>query len=156
MRNSGHQFETDLLADCAQYQKAGVMRLKKVDNPIKTFGKRVIHLKNPFLDFVGSWTERSGRMICIEAKASKGPKLPLGSKLTTAQQDNLRLWERAGAVSFLIWNYGSECRIWTVAMIEEEAKHRKHLKFENGIKVPVGDGFLRWDFRKVMLRVWNT
>lgn len=136
-KNDGKEFERRLCDSLAYYQAHGFMRVKKVEQPIRMFGRRVIHLKNPFLDFIGCWTERYGKMISFEAKSTSVPKLQTHSGgLTEAQMDNLRLWGKAMAVSFLLWEHKGEVRFWTVGMIGEQTWDKKHLKFEDGIVVP--------------------
>jgi penicillin-binding protein-related factor A (putative recombinase) len=159
-RNDGTGFENSLAGVLRCYASAGQMRVKKVSQPIKVFGppgnQRVIHLENPFLDFVGAWTERGGRMIMFEAKSTIEPKLQLGSKLSDNQAASLHLWDVANAVSFLLWEHRGAVRLWTDWMIAEQATEWRHLKFERGVVVPAGLGFVLWDFRKVMLQIWPT
>lgn len=158
-RNDGRRFEKELEIICTKYAGNGWMRLKKVEQPIKTFGppqaRCVIHLLNPYLDAVGTWTERGGRMVTFEAKSTIKPQLRLGDGgLSANQMTNIHLWDHAGAVTFLLWEFKGVCRLWDNAMIATQSKLAKHLKFENGLMVPMGDGFLIYDFRQLMVEHW--
>lgn len=131
------------------------MRIKKVEQPIRIFGGRTIHLENPFLDFVGVWTERIGRAVFFEAKSTLKDRLPLGNNgLSDKQLDSLHRWRVAGAVAFLLWEHRGECRFWKEQMIVDQSKEWRHLKFENGEPVPRGIGFVTHDFRVNMIRHW--
>lgn len=156
-KNDGREFEKRIADSLALYQANGWMRIKKVEQPIKMFGRRVIHLKNPFLDFIGSWTERFGKMVAFETKSTSVPKLQTHSGgLTEAQIDAMRLWTRAGAVTFLLWDYKGNVNFWSHEMVEEQTATRRHLRFEDGVGVPLIRNDLKLeakpfiDFRRVM------
>jgi len=160
-RNNGSRFEEQIGTILKVYASRGFMRCRKVEQPIKTFGppgrQRVVHLENPFLDFVGAWTERSGRAIFFEAKSTSEPKLRLGTGgLSETQAASLHLWEVANAVTFLLWEYDGDVRLWTNRMIAAQSKEWRHLKFENGKIIPPGIGFVFWDFRSVMTTLWSS
>lgn len=92
------------------YSNRRVCYLKKVDPPTKTIiqgGKpQTILLENPFLDFVGVWTERAGRLIVLEAKTTSEARLPMVTGgLTQKQIDALRAWHNAGAAVGVIWEF---------------------------------------------------
>lgn len=158
-RNDGHGFEAQIEAVLRCYASKQQMRVKKVSQPVKVYGppgrQRVIHLENPFLDFLGSWTERGGRMIMFEAKSTLEPKLRLGDGgLSSTQAAELHLWDLAGAVSFLLWEHRGAVRLWHDQMIAAQGREWRHLKFENGVEVKPGLGFVLWDFRRTMLEIW--
>lgn len=132
------------------------MRIKKVEQPIRIFGGRTIHLENPFLDFVGCWTERLGRSIFFEAKSTTKDRLQVGSGgLSDKQLDSIHRWKVSGAVTFLLWEVGGKCRFWTEGMILQQTSDRRHLRFEEGEVVEPGIGFVTHDFRKNMISHWK-
>lgn len=158
-RNAGHSFESELETAFLHFSGRGELRVKKSDPPIKTFGhgpfKRVIHLKNPFLDFLGCWPTRGGRAVFIEAKSSMKPVLPFGGKLTQEQMDALRHWHNAGAVAFVLWECRGEVRMFPWLTIEcilingrRHAKHGEGLLVERRAKHP------KLDVVGLMERLW--
>lgn len=154
--NNGKAFEKALERTIIQYQSRGIMRLKKVDPPTKSFGGgRIIHLENPFLDYVGCWTGRGGRAIFIEAKSTKKPTLAMGSSgISDKQLDALRHWSNAGAAAFLLWQYNQLCLFVSAQSVALRFTERKHLKLEDGIPVPQGIGNVIHDFLPAMLKTW--
>lgn len=160
-KNDGKKFENQISESLFEYQRQRLMRVKKVEQPIRMFGRRVIHLKNPFLDYIGCWTERFGRMVAFEAKSTSKPTLQTHSGgLTEAQIDALRWWKKSGAIVFMLWQFGGQVKLWTYEMIEEQTRERRHLKFDDGLPVPViqdttkVEQKLFVDFRSVMLEVF--
>lgn len=154
-RNTGKSFEGLLETVCVHYAAKGIMRLKKVEPPTRIIGgghfKRIIFLPNPFLDFVGTWTERAGRAVFIEAKSTSEPKLPLGSDggVTAKQVDALRDWHGAGAAVGVLWEVKGDVFFVGVrkllAVLEVEG--RKHLKPHDCEPVEQGIGCIYFDFR---------
>lgn len=146
---------------CDQYKSQGLFRAEKADPPMRVMGggpsRRFIYMKNPFLDFIGVWRERAGRAVMFEAKSTREPRLPVGYKngLTASQVEAMRHWHAHGAVTFCLW----ECR-GLVQMV-----HLGHIKTldDNGQKsiepgaceaVPIGRGYVLFDFLQVMRRLW--
>lgn len=158
--NPGQSFERRLAMVCDWYRQAGVADINKVDPPTKTFGRgrttKVIHLANPWLDFLGSWTTRGGRMIQIEAKSTDEPTLRImkpggsGGGITYNQQMNARRWENAGAVVAFLWHYRGEVRLVTPTMVEAQLTGRYSLRWVDAHLVPAGHGFLFHDFLGVL------
>lgn len=108
MKNRGKQFEKDLEEVFTFYEHRRLLVLRKVDPPTQFIGPgKIIYKANPFLDFVGSWTERGGRMLVIEAKHTDNPKLDIssGAGITTDQMHSLRRWHHAGAVAAVLWRF---------------------------------------------------
>lgn len=156
-RNDGWRFERIVDGILTQYAARGWMRVKKVEQPIRVFKNRVAHLENPFLDYIGAWTERGGMTICIEVKSTLKTRLPLGAGgLTARQQEEMHKWALAGAAVILLWECGGAVGMWTMASIEFEAQRRHNLDFEDRIIVPAGTGFIIYDFRSVMLGLWPS
>src|SRR6187402_1485458 len=79
--NNGKGFE-GLISKLAQaYAARWIATLEKVEPPVRVIGfgpaRKVIFLKNPFLDYVGTWTAAGGRAIFIEGKSTAEDRLPL-------------------------------------------------------------------------------
>jgi len=179
--NTGKPFESEIERVLIQYQSAGILRMKKVDPPLRYIGPgKVLHLANPFVDFVGCWTERGGRMIAMECKSTKRkpkpnretfaeprlplgevfaePRLPLGDGgLTERQVDALRHWSAAGAVAFLLWRHGDADTAlipWPAIRAVVAAGQRRHLLWSDGVLVRRGLGFVTVDFVAEMRKVF--
>jgi penicillin-binding protein-related factor A (putative recombinase) len=167
--NTGLAFQEAIYRTAAEYQHDGVLRLRKVDPPTRVVGgganRRIIFQPNPFLDFVGCWTERRGRAVFIEAKSTSEPKLPFDSSsgVTTSQLDSLRHWHNAGAVAFVLWEHAGKTRMLTapyVAQYRDAARAGdgfKHVKWEDaGPDIPQGKGFRLVDFIHEMRARWKA
>lgn len=151
--NTGKPFEEELATILTKYGARGQLRLKKVEPPMRFAGRRIILLPNPFLDFCGSWVERGGRAVFMEAKSTSKNTLPMGkSGLTDTQLDALRHWHNAGAVAFVLWKYDGVVRFIAWPWIEK--LKRKHIKIEDCFDVRPGHD-VDSDFRAVMLRIWK-
>lgn len=156
--NLGTTWETELELICEHYKARGLAKIHKIDPPIKVLARvkgglsRVIFLENPFLDFGGTWTARRGRCLFFEAKFTSEPKLAIcakgGSGMSHDQLDALIEWHDAGALAFLLWMHGGECRILTVSMIRARLAEtgRKSLRWIDAFRVPRGTGYCTWDF----------
>ncbi|MDE2020481.1 MAG: hypothetical protein KGJ13_09120, partial [Patescibacteria group bacterium] len=104
-RNDGRPWQDEILRIARVYRDLGIMRLEKVDAPVKFAGKRVIFMPNPFPDFVGCW-HRNGRMIALEAKSTSDGRLGIGVRatgLTDTQCEALAGWHKHGAISGVLW-----------------------------------------------------
>lgn len=171
--NTGKAFEKEIEGVLVQYQAKNLLRMKKVDPPLRYIGGRVLHLANPFLDFIGSWTERGGRMVVMECKSTR-PKtgaqlpfmevlaearLPLGDGgLTDRQRDSLGRWHDAGAAAFVLWRHGNrETALipWPVIWTVDRRMDRRHLLWGDGVPVQAGTGFVTVDFLAAMRRVFH-
>ena len=171
--NTGKAFEAEIERVLIQYQASGILRMKKVDPPLRYIGPgKVLHLANPFVDFVGCWTERGGRMVVMECKSTKRkmqgieldigiqrePRLPLGDDgLTDRQVDALRHWSAAGAVAFVLWRHGDTDTMllpWPAIRAVAAAGQRRHLLWSDGHLVRRGLGFVTVDFVAEMRRIF--
>lgn len=156
-KNTGKWLQDEIDAIAKDYQRRGILTLKKVDPPTRVIpGPRpkVIMLENPFLDFIGTWTERQGRCLVLEAKSTEEPKLTICNSggLSERQWNALHAWETAGAVTGVLWGY-REAEIRFVPMAALRAQWRseaKHIKWENATPIPRGTGFCTWDFAAVL------
>jgi hypothetical protein len=103
----GKDFEDIMASHCLEFEKRGRAKIHKVDPPSKVIGKgKVVYQANPFLDFIGTWTESGNRSLMLEAKSTSDHLLPIDTKkggLTTKQIDHMRDWARAGTVTAVVW-----------------------------------------------------
>lgn len=162
MKNGGTEFETHVEIVCDAYRAQGLADIEKVAPPVKVFGMdargmaRVALLTNPFLDFVGTWTEQGGRAIHLEAKATSTPRLPVGNKdgVDADQLANLRRWYKAGAAVGVLWQHAETVRFVSLTMIEHalNVDQRKSVPWIDGYILPPGPGLVSFDFL-AMLRV---
>lgn len=161
----GQSFERRIAMICDAYRKAGLADIRKVDPPTLTTGSRratkIIHLANPWLDFVGTWTARGGRMIQIEAKSTEEPVLQIlkegrsGSGITYNQQINARRWANAGAAVGFLWHFQGEVRFVTPTMVEAQLTQRYSLRWIDAHRVPAGPGFILHDFLAVFAAIYT-
>lgn len=164
MKNTGTDFETTLQGVMDAYKRLGKLRMVKAAPPIRVFGppgrQRVIMLPNPFLDFVGTWVERGGRMVMIEAKRTREARLPLSdSGLKESQRAAMLNWTVSGAVSFVLWNHDTGNGLgntyfvpWAAIQKCLQLQERKSLTPEDCILLPQGNGFVLIDFLPEMHR----
>lgn len=114
-RAAGNAFETLLEMIHDAYKEAGRAHIEKVDPPTKVVGKgKVIYLANPFLDYVGSWKHRNGRMIVMEAKSTQKHRLQLGNEkggLTANQIKAMGQWHYSGALTGLLWWHDNQIKV---------------------------------------------
>lgn len=161
---AGRGFEDEVEATLRCYSSDGFLRCKKVEPPMRIFGGRTIFLANPFLDFIGAWSERGGRLVCFECKATRECKLGVGGSggLNERQLDAMRLWDAAGAVAFLLWRHPakdgmvalpSEVELWPCRAMDDLPA--KHICAGEGITVGQGTGFRTVDFLPVMRKLWT-
>ncbi len=161
--NTGKDFQLELESTGAGYQTRGIARFEKVDPPVaiiwpfnKHTGKkeqRVIFKENPHLDYVGVWSKRGGRMLSFEAKSTSAHRLAFNGDngLTATQWAAMKSWRMAGAATFLLWRYAGAVALFTPELMQAaQARGDKSLVFENGIKVPRGEGRIVWDFLPVV------
>ena len=132
------------------YENRGIATIEKVDPPTLTVRPkggppRTINLANPFLDYFGTWTSRAARAVCFEVKHTEEPVLRVcrSGGITQNQWEALLRWERAGAATFVLWEYGGRFRVVTTALIEQalREKERLSLPWSHAIRIN-GDDFL--------------
>lgn len=114
--DAGKAFQARMKSIFDGYRKARRADLEKIDPPLKVYGtgakRSVVFLENPWLDYSGTWTERAGRAIYIEAKATAGERLGLGSSgVSDSQIRNLRRWTAAGAIAAIAWEFDNQIKI---------------------------------------------
>ncbi len=161
---NGSTFEAAITRTLEAYRVYGVCDVEKVEPPIKTFGtpqnRKVIFLENPFLDFIGSWTEMAGKLLVIECKSTETDTLSIGGipvkagrrtvtaakGITQAQIDAGHRWHRAGAAVCYLWHYRGEVRLTTPHMLTVQLRTRRSLRWCDAHPVPQGRGFIIYDF----------
>lgn len=107
--SDGREWEETISATALEYERNGVLRMRKVSPPSRVVGgkgdRKVIFMTNDFLDFVGSWMQRGGRALFLEAKQTHEDRLPLARPggLTEQQVRALRDWTLASAATGVLW-----------------------------------------------------
>lgn len=133
----GKQFEADIKARLTYYEADRILVMRKVDPPTRIVGPgRIIFLPNPFLDFLGSWVERDGRAVFIEAKETKDAKLGLEQKQTGITKDqlrNLHIWHQANAAAGVLWRSSEGTFLLPITLIDSLASKSqlKHIKAQD-------------------------
>lgn len=158
MRNQGTEFEQILETQHAAYAVRGLATLHKTSQPVKVFGGRgaplrVIHLVNPFLDFVGCWKEQGGRSMHIEAKMTSQPRLPIWNDtgLKPQQIENLQAWHDAGAAVGTLWHHAGQTKFVTLAAIYQAREDgRESIPWAAGHKLHQTDDLIFWDYLPIL------
>ena len=156
--NDGRQFEVTLERICRIYAERRLARFCKTEPPTRTFGtsfnRKVIYLPNPFLDYAGCISSMGNRAAFWEAKSTSEPTLPCGDKggFSLSQREAIADWRKAGAASWLLWQYKGACRIYFHGMILAGLEERRSLVWDDGMEVPAGNGWLIYDFMAVVKR----
>lgn len=160
-RQVGKSFEAEVQMVLTQYEHRGLMRVRKVDPPVRVLGfgvkRRVIFLKNPWLDFVGAWDEREGRCVIIECKETREPRLPFGRDegITQSQLHNLHCWSASDAAAFILWRTGGQTFFATIRQLYKARDDgRKSLTPDYCDTVQPGLGFAIMDFVVQMRAAW--
>lgn len=160
-RNDGRDLEATFAATCEAYFSSRVLRLTKVEPPVRVVGwganRKIIFLENPFPDWTGAWTERGGRSLMIETKSTSEDQLRMATNgaLSINQIEWLKRWHWAGAAVGVVWewrNHGAVFlpigKVWDVWQ-----SGRRHIKWEEGDPIQQGMGFVLMDF-VANLRRW--
>ena len=156
--NRGKLFEQALEQQHKLYEQAGVAVLRHTDPPIREIffkGKRVIvRLRNPFLDYAGTWRTHGGKAMFIEAKATVDYKLRVdgsqGHGVDERQMHSLRVWRAGGALAFLLWQSPAGILLADVAALDcvFQQLGRKYVQADElvdieGVRVVTGTDYLR-------------
>ena len=152
-RSAGEAHEAEIELICGQYRKQKRAKIHKVDPPIRIVrrGKQAIGIPqpSPFVDWLGCWTERGGRLIHIESKSTREPRLPLLTKegLKGSQYDNLIAWHRAGAIVGVLWGHAGGMKLISLPTIAHAIEsEQKSLKWRHHRSCRRGTGLVTWDF----------
>ena len=162
-KNDGRAFQEELRLTAGAYAARGIATLEKVDPPTRIFGRggdqKMLYMTNPFLDFVGIWSARGGRLLMVEAKSTQDPRLQFngGGNFTEKQWNAMKRWRVAGAACALLWQHAGRVSLFPpeALLIAETAGARSILHGE-GWRVPRGEGAIVWDFLPVLAAAcWN-
>ncbi len=166
--SDGRAFQELLKRTFDSYAAQGVAYIHKTDPPVRVIGfgpaRKIIFQKNPFLDFIGTWTARGGRTIVLEAKAISGTRLRLllgkgkdgkpkkGDGITEAQLRNALDWSARGALVAFLWHQDGQTRLVTPEMANAYAvaSGEKSIPWLEAHKVPQGNGFALVDVLQAM------
>lgn len=153
--NDGRSFQNEIIQTASAYRSLGVLKIEKADPPVKSIGKKMIRLENPFPDFVGVLCFNK-RMLAIEAKSTSEHRLPVNRDggLTKNQCDLLRDWHKAGAIAGVLWKFEGNVEWIHWPFIEQIVQAgMKSLRFGGGVLISRGNGFVTWDFAKILQRI---
>jgi len=156
--NDGRGFQSELERTNLGYEQRGIAVLQKVDPPVRILGggrnvRKVIFMKNPFNDYIGTWTARYGRALFIEAKSTQTERLQFNGSgnFTIDQWTAMKRWRRAGAACALLWQVGGRVRLWLPeALLAAERAEERAISFESGLPVPRGLSNIVWDYLPVL------
>lgn len=161
--SAGTAFEKSIRQTCDAYYSAGIAYLEKVAPPVLVLrppGRLPVIrlLENPFLDFVGTWTARDGKLLMIECKYTTGDTLSIGAEsgIKLKQLEACEKWERAGAATAILWRSaagGHDTRILTPDMVRAQLTRRKSFRWCDAHAVPQGRGFILIDFLAILGRL---
>lgn len=157
--NDGRSFEDIVERINLQYQRKGMMRLKKVDPPTRVFKGTVIFLENPFLDYAGVMTMERGRAVFIEAKSTSVARLAIGGRggVSDKQIGALDAWEECGAIVGVLWGYQDEMRFVSRKMIHAVLQSENaSLKWSEAEPIARGKGFIIYDYIENLRRHART
>lgn len=148
-KNTGKPFEQQVANIATIYEHGGVLALEKMDPPTFIDGQGQIGYKrNPFVDFIGTWTERGGRSIFLEAKSTDVERLAFGTGgITQRQIDALFRWAANGAAVGVLWDCRGNVRFISRARLEKAIKlGMKSFSIEETTPVRQGIGFVLYDY----------
>jgi len=152
-KSAGDAHEAEVALICEGYLKQGRAKIHKVDPPIRIVrqGPRVmgIPLESPFVDWLGCWTENGKRLIHVESRSTKEPRLRIrrdeGRK--EKQYDDLVRWHRAGAVVAVLWGHQGKMKLISLPTIAAAiAAGDVSLKWRNHRLCSRGQGLVTWDW----------
>lgn len=148
-KNTGKDLENRIVKISKIYHSQERALLYKCDPPSRTFnvnGKTFTTLlKNPFPDFVGSWTEKEGRSILIEAKSTQHPRLPIMCKsggLTVDQVEHLKQWHDSGAAVGIVWEHDLKWKfigikqVQATLLMKRGNQPRKSIRWDEAQEIP--------------------
>ncbi len=156
-RNDGRRFEKEIEITFGAYEARGIASAAKVDPPMRIFRNgdktNMIHLANPFLDFVGVFTKRGGRALFIETKTTSKHRLAFrgGGGFSENQWNAMARWRKAGAACGIVWEFESRVVLFTPELLRvAEIAGAKSLVHSDGLPVARGEGAIIWDFLSVL------
>lgn len=157
--NTGKGFEALLDKIHAAYEGRGIASLSKAEPPVKIIGgglaRKIIPMRNPFVDYIGAWHTEGGRALFIEAKSTAEPRLPVGGDdgLKLQQVESLNRWHRAGAAVGVLWLHAADVRLVSLDIINAQ-RSRKSITWDEADVIPPGPGFIIYDY--LSLLTWRA
>lgn len=154
--NQGKGLQGEIERIAIEYQRKGILWLKKIDPPCRIVGKginrKVIFLENPWLDFQGIWTRHNGRAISLEAKMTDEPKLQFGKGgLTDTQLLSMGTHSAHGAATGVLWMFGGAIRFLAYGTLQAIQRNgARHAKWDQATEIQRGLGFITWDFERIL------
>jgi penicillin-binding protein-related factor A (putative recombinase) len=113
--NDGRKFQEEILNSVKEMQRDRKhISAYKIDPPVRVMGsgqhRKTIFMRNPFLDFTGSYFDPEKEeffRIDFEAKATQSPRLPINAKggITPNQIEVIRDWLANGSNVFVLWQF---------------------------------------------------
>ena len=166
-KNTGKDLEKRITQIAKIYEANKRALIHKCDPPSRTFNVKgktfTTLLRNPFPDFVGTWTERGGRALLIEAKSTQHPRLPIMCKsggVTIDQVNHLTHWHHSGAAVGIVWEHELRWKFVSIEQVHQTLKlkrgnqPRKSIRWDEAIEVPQ-DGMNYMDFLKNISDVYE-
>lgn len=160
---AGHQFEHEIETSIRHYASQGILCLKPTAPPVRVIGwgqqRRVIFLPNPFLDFIGAWTECGGLLLAIEAKETSEGRLAVNNRnggVDRRQFDAMRMWESAGGVAIVLWRSPCGVRLLAMGDLRNAVAKGQRLRDTDGILVNAGPKWCPIDFIAALRRCRKT
>lgn len=157
-RNDGKDFEREFERVAGEYHFRQKLTLEKCDPPTRIVRGQIIYQANPFLDWVGAWTERAGRALFIETKSTTDPSLPMSEsgKLTRKQKDMLIRWHHSGAAVGVVWQVLNPAAVFFIPVGQIKTAWdagRRSIRADECQPIKQGMGFVTFDFIE-NLRHW--
>ena len=151
--NTGAPFERMLEQTHTSYLAKKRAKIEKVAPPTRMVRRGAfwipLHMENPFLDFVGVWSEAGCRALMMEAKSTRTPRLAVGSNdgLNERQWRALRDWHASGCAACVLWEFLGVVKLIMVEDVHEQIKSRKSLAWTDcKCEVRRGIGFVHYDW----------
>ena len=164
-KNTGKDLENRISEISKIYHAQEKALIYKCDPPSRTFNVKgktfTTLLRNPFPACVGSWTEKGGRCLLIEAKSTQHPRLPIMCKsggVTIDQVKHLTHWHHSGAAVGIVWEHDLRWKFVGIKQVQETLlmkrgnQPRKSIRWDEAQEIPQNGmnyiDFL-WNFGKI-------
>lgn len=154
-KNTGKFLEQLITTIGNAYEAHRILKLAKVDPPSFVVRKesryQAFFKRNPFVDYIGSWSKRGGRTLAIEAKSTSKPTLALCCEggLRENQYINLHAWQNSGAAVGVLWEYDKTIKFLSLNKIMTILDTgKKSISFDLADEVKQGQGYILYDFEK--------
>ena len=166
-KNTGKDLEKRITQIAKIYEADEQALIHKCDPPSRTIsikGKTITTLlRNPFPDFVGTWTENGGRALLIEAKSTQHPRLPIMCKsggVTIDQVKHLTHWHQSGAAVGIVWEHDLKWKfvgikqVHSTLLMKRGKQPRKSIRWDEAEEIPQ-NGMNYIDFLKNISAIYK-